>query len=68
MHAPTVSLPFKTTPSPSSHRLSFNIEETFILSEDNILVPPGWKLHHGWRIFAGGMVVPPSSAGADIYR
>jgi hypothetical protein len=39
--------------------LSFNIEEASIMSENNILVPPGWKLSHGWRISAGGMVVPP---------
>jgi hypothetical protein len=39
--------------------LSFNIEEASILSENNILMPPRWKLPHGWRITAGGMAVPP---------
>jgi hypothetical protein len=33
------------------HPLSLNIEEASILSENNILVPPGWKLPHGWRIW-----------------
>jgi hypothetical protein len=27
--------------------------------ENNIPVPLGWKLLHGWRISAGGLAVPP---------
>jgi hypothetical protein len=39
--------------------LSITIEESSITSEKNILVLPGWKLPHGWRISSGGLAVPP---------
>jgi hypothetical protein len=46
----------------NEHPLNFNADEASILTENNILVPPGWHLTHGWNISAGGYTMPPNPA------
>ena len=33
--------------------------EAAIVAENNLLVPPGMRLPHGWNISRGGLAIPP---------
>jgi hypothetical protein len=45
---------------------SLTLEEATVLAENNILVPPDYRLSHSWIISASGYAVPPIPEGAVL--
>jgi hypothetical protein len=49
-------------PPPISYPRKLTQEEAAALGKNILLVPPDWRLPHGWNISVGGYVVPPIPA------